>query len=159
MLIDAIRSDPEYREGRYETQPAALGAVWNLFNLMADSDFHLEKAIPNIASADQTVSQRRQTALTSEDANNLIYQFEASQDYDPEPALGNIRAAMIAVNFADDVLNPPELGTLARLISKVPRGRAVTIPVGPESHGHLTLQESALWGPQVTILFQSMDEA
>jgi homoserine acetyltransferase len=85
------------------------------------------------------------TAFKTADANDLLHQVEASRDYDPGPLLTRIRAPLTAVNFADDLVNPPELGILEREIGRVPKGRAVVVPAGPETRGHGTHTLAAVW--------------
>jgi homoserine O-acetyltransferase len=79
------------------------------------------------------------------DANDMLYQFEASGDYNPEPHLGEIRAPLWAINSADDEVNPPELGQVARAIEKVKRGRYILIPTGEQTRGHSTHSQAELW--------------
>ena len=83
--------------------------------------------------------------METEDANDLLYQVEASRDYNPGPDLEKIRAPLVAVNSADDLINPPELGILEREIKRVPRGRAVVLPTSPETRGHGTHTIAAIW--------------
>jgi homoserine O-acetyltransferase len=84
-------------------------------------------------------------ALSAEDANDVIWEFEASRDYDPGPALDRIQAPLLAVNFEDDEINPVRLGVLSRVIEKVRHGRAVTLQPGPLSRGHQTLAIAEVW--------------
>ena len=84
-------------------------------------------------------------AVAAEDPNDLIWEFEASQDYDPGPRLGLITAPLLAINFQDDDVNPAALGVLDDAIKKVPNGRAVMLPAGPRSQGHQTLSTPELW--------------
>lgn len=134
---------------------AGLGPAWNLFKLLVDSPARLAGQVDDIASADEHVRDVAAEAMETEDVNNVIWEFEASRDYDPAPTLGRITAPLLAVNFADDEINPPALGVLARAITKVPRGRAVTIPAGPESRGHQTLQVARLWAHCVAELMNA----
>jgi homoserine O-acetyltransferase/O-succinyltransferase len=85
------------------------------------------------------------TALKTADANDVLYQIEASYDYDPGPGLEKIRAHLLAINSADDLINPPELGILEREIKRVAKGRAVVIPSSPETRGHGTHTIAAVW--------------
>ena len=91
------------------------------------------------------------------DANDLVSLFEASSDYDPSADLGKIRARVLAVNFADDEVNPVELGVLDREIKKVPGGSAVTVPAGPRTRGHQTLTDAEVWGPRISELVKSTE--
>jgi len=147
ILIEMIRADPAYQAGAYRTQPSALGMAWNLFGLMADAPGHLRDAFPSVAAAVERVHDVALKAQREQDANDVIWEFEASRDYDPAAGLEQILAPVLAVNFADDGLNPPELGVLDSLIKRVPDGRAVLIPSGPKTLGHQTLHMAEVWGP------------
>ena len=94
------------------------------------------------AAADALLEKAERSRL---DANNLLYAVEASWDYDPAPGLKKIRAPLLAVNFADDLINPPELGVLEREIKRVKRGRAVVVPMGEATRGHGTHTLAAVW--------------
>jgi homoserine O-acetyltransferase/O-succinyltransferase len=83
--------------------------------------------------------------LKTSDANDVLYQFEASRDYDPGPDLEKIRAPLMAVNSADDLINPPELGILEREIKRVPKGKAIVLPLSPETRGHGTHTIATVW--------------
>ena len=96
-------------------------------------------------TADAVHRQRRRRRSTRLDVNDLLYQVESSRDYDPAPGLGRIRAPLVAVNFADDLINPPELGILEREIARVPNGRAIVVPMGPATRGHGTHTIAAVW--------------
>jgi homoserine O-acetyltransferase/O-succinyltransferase len=145
MLIRLIESDPGYAGGRYDKQPAGLGHAMALFQLMVGSPGRMASELGSIDAADAQIRQVEMQALDGEDANDVIWEFDASRDYDPAPELHAIRAPLLAVNFADDELNPTELGGLERAIAQVPHGRAVTIPAGPKSRGHQTLQVAEIW--------------
>ena len=145
MLIRLIESDPGYAGGRYAKQPAGLGHAMALFQLMVGSPAQMAADLGSIEAADVHVNQVEAQALDGEDANDVIWEFDASRDYDPAPQLHAIRAPLLAVNFTDDELNPVELGGLERAIAKVPYGRGVTLPAGPQSRGHQTLRFAETW--------------
>jgi homoserine O-acetyltransferase/O-succinyltransferase len=145
MLIRLIESDPGYAGGRYAKQPAGLGHAMALFQLMVGSPAQMAADLDSIEAADVHVNQVEAQALDGEDANDVIWEFDASRDYDPAPQLHAIRAPLLAVNFTDDELNPVELGGLERAIAKVPYGRGVTLPAGPQSRGHQTLRFAEIW--------------
>ena len=157
ILIDAIRRDPGYHGGDYDIQPAALGTAWNLFELMAGGTARFEEELPDIRSVDGHVRESDQTALAEQDANDVMYEFAASKDYDPSGTLDRIKAPLLAVNFADDELNPAELGVLDEAIRKVANGRAVLVPRGPKSKGHQSLQVGELWAPYVRELLDQTE--
>jgi homoserine O-acetyltransferase len=99
---------------------------------------------PKRAAADALYRQFVERAKKG-DANDRLYQLESSMDYDPSGALDRIKARLFAINFADDALNPPELGVLEPAIAKVPGARCVTLPAGPLTQGHYSTMHAALW--------------
>jgi homoserine O-acetyltransferase len=116
-----------------------------------------QKNAPTRDAADRYFDEQVQGRLKAMDANDTLYQFDASRDYDPEPALETIRAPLVAVNSADDEVNPPELGILERLIRRVPRGRAVLLPISAETRGHGTHSWPALWQDHLAALLRESD--
>jgi homoserine O-acetyltransferase len=144
MAIDAIKNDPEWKNGEYKTQPHGLIAARNIRSIMTGSALQFQKENPTAQQADTAVEALAETALGS-DANDTIYQYEASTDYNPSPLLGKIQAPLFAINSADDEINPPELGILEREIKRVKRGRYILIPLSNETRGHLTYNRAVLW--------------
>jgi homoserine O-acetyltransferase len=100
---------------------------------------------PTLAEADWEIDQFVAQHMRTDDANNVLYTFEASADYDPGPGLEKIKAPLIAVNSADDLVNPPEIGVLEKEITRVPHGRAVIIPFSEKTAGHGTHTLAAAW--------------
>jgi homoserine O-acetyltransferase/O-succinyltransferase len=145
LMIDDIRRDPEWKGGDYTTQPRGLTAAVQLLFMMTSSPLHLQKQAPVRDSADAYIRQYLQRVVASEDANDFMYQFAASSDYDPAPDLEHIVAPVLAINSADDQVNPPELGLMEKLISRVPHGRYVLIPISDETRGHGTHSLPAVW--------------
>jgi homoserine O-acetyltransferase/O-succinyltransferase len=145
MIIQAIRGDPDWNGGEYTTAPAngLIAAEYALW-MMTSSPLQLQKANPTRDKADSAVTLLRQRAKQV-DANDMLYQFEASGDYNPEPHLSEIRAPLWAINSADDEVNPPELGQVARGIEKVRHGRYILIPTSDETRGHGTHSQAAVW--------------
>jgi homoserine O-acetyltransferase len=92
--------------------------------------------------------------LAATDANDFLYAFDASRDYDPSPDLGKVEAAVTAINSADDEVNPPELGILEREIKRVKRGKAVLLPIGPQTRGHGTHTNAAAWKDHLAVLLE-----
>jgi len=145
MIMQAIRDDPDWRDGEYTQEPinglvAAEYALW----MMGTSPLQLQKANPTHEKADAAVTEMRAKAAKL-DANDMLYYFEASTDYNPSPMLDRIRAPLYAINSADDVVNPPELGILDREIGKVAHGRYILIPTSDETRGHGTHSRAAVW--------------
>jgi homoserine O-acetyltransferase/O-succinyltransferase len=158
LLIELIRSDPVYGGARYDRQPPMLGLAWALFELMVTSPAHLASAFDGPDAAERLIDKIRDEALLREDANDVIWEFDASRDYDPALALPKIKAVLLAVNFADDELNPAELGTLDRAIANVPRGRAILIPPSEGTNGHQTLRLAAVWARYVAEILAASEE-
>ncbi len=151
MIMDAIRSDPEWQNGDYDKPPRGLRAAQYGLTMMTASPLQMYKQNPTREQADAAFGRLMEGA-TRKDANDMLYQFDASSDYNPEPNLENIKARLIAVNSADDEVNPPELGILERTIKRVKNGRYVLIPTGDETRGHGTHSVAKLWKQYVVEL-------
>ncbi|OAQ98508.1 hypothetical protein LLEC1_01894 [Akanthomyces lecanii] len=128
MIINAIQSDPEYKRGNYSTQPVhGLTSALNILLWMSSTT----------------------------DANDFLYQIRSSGDYDPAPLLERIRVPLVAVNSADDQINPPELGLLEEGMKQVPRGRAVVLPISDETRGHGSHTIAKLWKHELEALLSA----
>jgi len=146
IMLELIGSDPDYRQGPSKSsKPPSLGMAWNLFKLLVDSPTRMAGELTEAAAVDKYIRELAAEALSAEDANDVIWEFEASRDYDPGPALDRIQAPLLAVNFEDDEINPVRLGVLSRMIEKVRHGRAVTLQPGALSRGHQTLAIAEVW--------------
>jgi homoserine O-acetyltransferase len=145
VIIDAIRTDPGWKNGEYEAQPHGLRTAAQILSFMSGSAVTRQKAAPTLKVADELLEQEVTRRLRGLDANDLLYAVESSADYDPGPGLEKIRAPLLAINFADDLIHPPELGALEREIKRVPRGRAILVPASEETVGHGTHTRAAVW--------------
>jgi homoserine O-acetyltransferase len=145
IAIDAIRLDPQWRDGDYREQPPGLRTAEQMLFLMGSNPVLRQQQMPDLAKSDAVFDSAVADSLRGADANDVLYQLEASRDYDPAPGLEKIRAPLVAINFADDLINPPELGILEREIKRVPHGRALVIPMTPLSRGHGTHTVAAVW--------------
>src|SRR6266571_1738377 len=145
VVIDAIRHDPQWRGGNYSTQPQSLWIAQEMLYLMSSNPVLRQRDLPTFAKSDAGLDSSIAASLKTADANDMLYQIEASHDYDPGPDLEKIRAPLLAVNSADDLINPPELGILEHEIKRVSKGRAVVIPLSPETRGHGTHTIAAVW--------------
>jgi len=157
MLMDSIRTDPEWKDGEYTAQPHGLVGALNILLVMGSSPLQWQKEAPDRDSADKFYHDRIARYLKEDDANNLLYQVDASRDYDPQPKLGTIKALLLAINSADDQINPPELGILEREIKNVPHGRALIIPISDATHGHGTHTYAAVWKDQLVELLKATE--
>jgi homoserine O-acetyltransferase len=145
IVIDAIRNDPEWMNGNYSKQPPSLRTAEEMLYLVASNPVLRQQAMPTLGKADATLDAAIAGPMKTADANDILYQIEASHDYDPGPNLEKIRAPLFAINSADDLINPPELGILEREIKRVPNGHAVVVPMSPETRGHGTHTIAAVW--------------
>jgi homoserine O-acetyltransferase len=144
-VIDAIRNDPEWKGGDYTVQPPSLRTGLSMLYFMGSNPVLRQQQTPTLAATDEALEAYVDTGMTTTDANDLVYQLEASRDYDPAPGLEKIQAPLIAVNSADDLINPPELGILEREIKRVKRGQAVVLPLTPATRGHGSHTVAVLW--------------
>jgi homoserine O-acetyltransferase len=145
MVSDDIRRDPEWKNGDYTEQPRGLTAAVQVLLFMISSPLQWQKAAPTRDDADRFLAEQMRSRGSGVDANDFLYAFEASRDYDPSPDLERITAPVLAINSADDVVNPPELALMEKLMPRVKRGRYVLIPTGPETRGHGTHSWPAVW--------------
>jgi len=155
LLIEAIRNDPEWKGGDYTSQPRALKAA-NVFFGIATSGGTLAyyNQAPTRAAADKFVDDRTAVPFTA-DANDFLYQWDASRDYNPAPGLERIRASLLAINSADDERNPPELGIMERELKRIANGRLYLIPASAETRGHGTTAMAKFWKAQLQELLQT----
>ena len=145
ILIDAIRNDPQWQGGNYVRQPQSLRTAAQMLMFMSSNPVRRQSEMPSLAASDAAIDKYVDDALRRLDANDVLYAVEASWDYDPAPGLEKITAPLLAINFADDLINPPELGILEREIKRVKHGRAITLPMSELTVGHGTHTSAAIW--------------
>jgi homoserine O-acetyltransferase/O-succinyltransferase len=145
MILDAIREDPGYQNGEYKEQPRGLQTAVDVVILMGSAPVYWHSQAPTRDGADKFFHDARDRMTARFDANDVAYAFDASREYDPSQRLGLIQAPLVAVNSADDVVNPPELGILEREIVKVPNGKAVILPITNRTRGHGTHSLPEVW--------------
>ena len=155
LVIDAIRNDPAWQGGEYRTQPPSLRTAIEMIWLVGSNPVLRQQEAPTRAQADQVIDSYVNDHLHTEDANDILYAVEASHDYDPGPALERIEAPLLAINSADDLINPPELQILEREINRVPHGRAILIPFSERTHGHGSHTYAVLWKRDLEELLKS----
>ena len=145
VAIDAIRRDPSWQDGNYTTPPRGLHTVAQMLWLASSNPVIRHQAAPTLAEADRVLDEYVATYVKTADANDILYAFEASRDYDPKPGLDRIVAPLVAINSADDIINPPELGVLEREMPRVKQGRAILLALSERTVGHGTHTMAALW--------------
>ena len=145
MVIDSIKSDPEWNNGEYKRQPHGLTAAIYTLLMMGSSPLQWQKQAPTRDQADEMFDRMVKANLARTDANDMLYQFDSSRDYNPQPDLEKIKAPLTAINSADDQVNPPELHIVEREISRVKRGRFILIPISDQTRGHGTHSLPAIW--------------
>jgi homoserine O-acetyltransferase len=145
VTMDAIRNDPAWLGGDYTAQPPGLRTAVSMLYLMGSNPTLRQQEAPTLAQSDAVLEGWLDRVMPSFDANDLLYQVAASYDYDPGPGLEKITKPLVAVNSADDLINPPELGILEREIVRVAHGRAIVVPLGPDTRGHGTHTIARVW--------------
>jgi len=146
MIMDDIRTSPDWNNGEYSQPPRGLIAALDVFLIMASSPLQMQKQAPTREKADEFLENFMPTRLKTTDANDLLYAFDASRNYNPEPQLDKITVPLTAVNSADDTINPPELKVLDVDIQRVKLGKYVLLPVTDATRGHGTHSLPAIWG-------------
>jgi homoserine O-acetyltransferase len=148
IVARQIRNDPSFQGGEYTAQPRGWTEAFPLFRMMLDGVPHLQDTIRDRAAADAFVQSAADLSSMA-DANDVLYSLEASEDYDPEPGLAQVRVKVFALNFTDDEFNPVSLGILQELIPRVPFARYALQPGTSSSFGHLTQAHPGLWAHHV----------
>src|SRR3989440_3175932 len=154
IIIDAIRNDPAWSSGDYKMQPPSLHTAAEMLWFMSSNPLLRQKEGPTLVKTDESLDKFVADIVKSDDANDVLYALEASRDYDPGPDVEKIRAPLLAINSADDLINPPELGILEREIKRVPHGRAMVLPLSDKTRGHGSHTIAALWRDQLSILLK-----
>lgn len=145
MIMDAITSDPAFCGGAYDEQPPGLINAIHLLIMMTSCPLQWRREAPTTAAADAFLAERIRHYARMLDANDMLYAFAASEDYQPAPGLSRIEAPLLAVNSADDQVNPPELGIMEAAMRKVKRGTYVLLPIDEHTRGHGTHTLARLW--------------
>jgi homoserine O-acetyltransferase len=159
-LMEAIRTDPQWLQGEYKSEPlGALRTAAGLLLIAGSAPIQMQSALPTRDAADQFLDTFMSRRLEDLDANDLLYQVGASRDYDPSAGLEKIKAPLTQVNSADDFVNPPELGIAEREIKRVKGGRFVLLPASEQTHGHGTHTWASLWQQHLAQLLQASQPA
>jgi homoserine O-acetyltransferase len=158
IVIDAIRHDPAWNGGEYKTQPPSLRTAAEMLWFMSSNPVLRQKEAPTLAKTDEVLDKFTEQIVKTDDANDVLYALEASHDYDPGPNLERIQSPLLAINSADDLINPPELGILEREIKRVPHGRAIVIPFSDKTRGHGSHTLAALWKDELVELLKQTEK-
>ena len=158
VAIDAIRTDPSWQDGNYTTQPRGLRTVAQMLWLAGSNPVIRQKAAPTLADVDRVLDEYVNAYVKTGDANDILYAIEASRDYDPKPGLEKIVAPLVAINSADDIINPPELGILEREIVRVKGGKAIVLPFSDKTVGHGTHTVAAVWKEHLVALLKATEK-
>src|SRR5215831_11534750 len=153
--IEAIRNDPDWKDGNYDKNPTHYVYSAPIAALMTESAIHYQQVAPSRAAMDELYAKLVERAKKL-DANNQLYATEAVMDYDPSRDLDKIKAKLLAINFADDEVNPPELGVVEPAIRRIPGARFVLVPASEATHGHYTYNLAALWKQHLADFMQEL---
>ena len=155
MMIETIRNDPDYNQGKYTTQPRMMKYAVNAFGIATGGGtLAYQMLAPTAEKADKMVDERLALPVTA-DANDFIYQWEASHDYDASADMEKIQATLLAINAADDERNPPETGVTEAAIKRIKNGRLYLIPASTETRGHLTTGNAKFYAGPLQDLLQT----
>jgi homoserine O-acetyltransferase len=149
FLIDAIEKDPTWMNGDYKEQPRGLASAIGFLMMATSVPLQWQKQFPTVAATDKYVADQVAARSKNTDANDMLYYYHAIEDYNPEPHLSKIIVPLLAINSADDFVNPPELPMMQTLIKKVPKGRFILLPITDETRGHGTHSLPAIWAPEL----------
>lgn len=158
MILDDIRNDPAWQGGEYREQPKGVIAASQLLFMMTSAPLVQHRQAPTREAADSMVTAYLAARARVTDANDMLYQFDASRDYDPSLHLARVTAPVLAINSADDLVNPPELGIMERLMPQVARGRFVLLPISAQTRGHGTHSAPAVWGAYLADFLRVLPE-
>lgn len=154
MIIDDIRTSPDWNNGEYKEQPHGLQAALQVLLIMGSAPLRMQKELPTREQADNFLENFIASRSKATDANDMLYYFDASRNYNPEPQLEKITAPLTAVNSADDTINPPELKILDKDIQRVKNGKYVLLPITDQTRGHGTHTWPAIWGEHLAELLK-----
>ncbi len=155
LIIDSIRNDPDWKNGDYTAQPKAFRTA-NVFFAIATNGgtLALQKMAPTRAAADKLLDARLAAPFNA-DANDILYAWDSSRDYNPAPKLERIKARVLAINSADDERNPPETGLMEQALKRIPDAKLYLIPASEETRGHGTTAMAKFYKKQLEELLKT----
>ena len=148
-LVDAIVTDPEWNGGNYTAQPRGMASAIGFLLMATSVPLQWQRQFSTAEAADKFLASQIASRMKSSDANDMIYYFRASEDYNPAPHLDEITRPLLAINSADDFVNPPELPMMQNFMTRVKRGRFVLIPISDATRGHGTHSLPQIWGGEL----------
>jgi homoserine O-acetyltransferase len=155
MMVETVRADPDYKGGSYTAQPGMMKYASVMFGIAtAGGTLAYQAAAPTAAAADKNVDDRLKAPFTA-DANDFIYQWESSRDYNASAALEKIAASVLAINAADDERNPPETGLMDAAMKRIKQAKLLLIPASAETRGHLTTGSAKFYQKELQELLQT----
>jgi len=154
MAMDAITDDPAWNHGDYTAQPPGMRTSIEMLLIMGSSPLQMQEQYPTQEQADAYLKSFLESHSKTTDANDFLYQFNSSRNYDPSANLEKIQVPVMAVNSADDFINPPELDIMPKMIQRVPKGKFVLLPITEETRGHGTHTRAAIWQQYLAELLQ-----
>jgi homoserine O-acetyltransferase len=154
MVMDSIRTDPQWNNGEYKQQPHGLEAALGVLLFMGSAPLRMQEEEPTRQQADAFLEKFIDERMKTTDANDMLYYFDASRNYNPEPQLEKITVPLTAVNSADDTINPPELKVIDRDIQRVKNGKYVLLPITDETRGHGTHTWARFWKAELVDLLR-----
>jgi len=156
LITDSIRNDPEWNGGNYTKQPRSAQFASVFFGIATNGgDQAYYRLAPTREKADALLDQRMKAPFTA-DANDVLYQWDSSRDYNPSPGLEKIQAAVLAINAADDERNPPSTGIMDREMKRIKNGRYVLIPASDQTAGHGTTGQAKFWKQSLAEFLQAV---
>lgn len=158
MIMDDITGSPDYDGGDYTTEPHGLRAALGQLYIMSSAPLVQQKQAPTRDKADSVIHWYIDNAMKTTDANDMLYYFNSSRNYDPSSHLEQITTPVLAINSADDFVNPPELGIVEKLIARVKHATFVMVPISDQTHGHGTHSWPAVWDSHLKDFLATLPE-
>ncbi|HWI76387.1 MAG TPA: alpha/beta fold hydrolase [Sphingomicrobium sp.] len=158
MVIDAIEVDPAWKGGNYTSEPVqALRTVESILVIAGGAPLYLQAQYPTREQATAYVRQTVTHGIEGLDANDTIYQFDSSRNYNPWPGLEKITAPMTWVNSADDFINPRNLPIPQQAVKRMKNAQFRLIPESADTHGHGTHTWAKFWKADLIELLKRSD--